>query len=104
MPQIAPCVNALLGLREQQTHRLGGHAMLGVVEVESLGLDGEALAAARILSEKRSQMNIANLPVMVRERFPGRALGEPRRFGIHRSVLPCRESARLLESGALLGD
>ena len=82
----APAQPRLLGQRQQQTHRLGGDAMLGVVEIQPGGLERKALAALRIFAEERAQMNVANLLVMLAQRLPGRPLCEPRRFGLHRSV------------------
>ena len=57
---------------DQEAEGLIGDAVLGIVEMEPDGLDGEPLAAPRIGGEQRPQM-LALLPLEMRlERFPFR--------------------------------
>ena len=75
---------ALLGQSREQAHRLIGDAVLGVVEVEAVGLGGQTLAAAGIVGEEPPQMKGADSRSMNLKRFPRRAVrqGRPRRFNI----------------------
>ena len=72
----------LLRQLDQQPHRLVGDAVLGVVEVDALGLGRQPLAAARIGREQLAQVTIADLGVMALQRLPGLALAK-RRNGHH---------------------
>src|SRR5229473_3529947 len=73
-----------LSQSQQEAHRLVRDAMLRVVEVKACGLDREALAAPRIFAEERAQMNVADLLVVILQRFPGGPSGERRGFRSHR--------------------
>ena len=86
---------------KQEAHGLLGDAMLGVVQVQPGVLGDEMLAAAGILREQRAQMNVANLVVMLAQRFPGRTLGKRKRF---RHVRHLPRSAGFFELGGLVFD
>ena len=60
---------------QQQPQRLVGDAVLGVVEVESDGLGGQALARARVVGEERAQVHVFDRLVVRLQRLPGGALG-----------------------------
>jgi hypothetical protein len=49
---------------DEQSHRLVGDAVLGVVEVEARRLSGQPFAAPLILGEQVAQMPPGNLSVM----------------------------------------
>src|SRR5262245_46722268 len=62
----------LSGELDQQLQRLVGHAVFGVVKIESHGLDREPLAALGVLCKELPQMQIFE-PLVVRlQRFPCR--------------------------------
>ena len=63
---------ALFGQLQQQLQGLIGDAVLGVVEVDALGLGGEARAAIGVGGEKVVKVLAANGLEMRFERFPGR--------------------------------
>ena len=66
----APAQTRFLGQLQQQLERLVGHAVLGVIEVNSGGLERHPLAARGIVGEQLAQMHAATA-VVRRERFPG---------------------------------
>jgi hypothetical protein len=66
----------LLRKIEEKLQGLAGDAVLGIVKVESNALDGQMLAAGRVLCKQFSQVQIANLLVMSCEGFPGWTLGD----------------------------
>jgi hypothetical protein len=80
---------------DEAPHRLVGYAVLRVVEVETRGLDDEALAAPGVAREQLAQVQRSDLGVVGDERLPGRQrrqLGRvcPGRDGAvtHREVAP----------------
>ena len=87
----------LLGERDQQVDRLVGDPVLGIVEVQARRLCPEPLAAARVLGEQVTEVNVADLRVMALERGPGRTLAQRRRGrlgGAHRISSRCSGHAR----------
>src|SRR5262249_3324571 len=63
----------LLGEAEEERDGLLVHPVLRVVEVEPAPLDREALPAARIVGEERSQVDVTDGGVVRLERLPRRA-------------------------------
>jgi hypothetical protein len=55
---------------DEQPDRLAGDPVLGVVEIDVLGLDDEALATVAVLREQVAQVKVANLVGMPRKRLP----------------------------------
>jgi hypothetical protein len=55
----------LLGQHQQQPHRLGGNAVLGVIEVETQRLQCEVFATLGILSEELPKVYLADLGTML---------------------------------------
>src|SRR5216683_5945291 len=79
------CAQAgFLSQPQQEAHRLVRNAMLRVVEVKARGLDREALATTRVLAEERAHMDVADLLVVILQRFPSGPSGERRGFRGHR--------------------
>ena len=66
----APGQATFLGQPEQQMNRLVGDAMLRVVEIETGGLGGQTLAAARVVGEELAKVPMANLLVMISQGLP----------------------------------
>ena len=62
-----------LGELEQQTQRLVGDAVLRVVEEDAGGLDGQALAAFRVVGEELRRAAAGERCLMRGERLPGRS-------------------------------
>ncbi len=78
---------ALFGKIPQQSKRLVGDAILGVIEVKSGGFGIESLAAPGIVGEKLPQVPTSHRFVMRLERFPRSALrqhGRPHFRRFHR--------------------
>ena len=61
---------------QQQLERFVGDAVLRVIQEQSGGLEGHSLPALGIGGEQFLEVQAFDFPVMRRERFPGRALGE----------------------------
>jgi hypothetical protein len=77
---------------EQQTERLVGDPILGIIQIQTGRLECEAFAPLRVLAEERPQMERFHLALVFDEGLPSRQLGETARGGVHRSdVLPLRE-------------
>ena len=68
--------------RTSKRQGLVGDAVLRVVEVETGGLEREALAAAGVGREQLAQVGLADLPVVRAQRLPSRALGQRRHDSI----------------------
>src|SRR5581483_5653583 len=67
---------AVLGQGDQQPNRLVRDPVLGVVQVDALGLADEALAARRVAREEVAEVQIPHLLRVRFERRPGRALAQ----------------------------
>ena len=65
----------LVSQREQQPDRLVGHAMLGIVKVETGGFDGQAFAALGIFGEHGAQVAALDFVVVRLESLPCGAIG-----------------------------
>ena len=81
----ARCANS-----SEEPQRLVGDAVLRVVEVEALGLDGQALAPLGVGGEEVAQVGVAHLLEVLFERVPLRGIGDrhlsrSRRFAPGRS-------------------
>ncbi len=66
----------LVGQIDEQSERLVGDALLRIVEVDSLGLGAQALAAPRVLGEESSQVRGANGVGVVLRAPTRRVVGE----------------------------
>src|SRR5207253_2181969 len=90
---------AFLRELDEQTERLVGDPVLGVVEIDVLGLDGEALATVAVLREQVAQVEVADLVGMPCKRLPGAELAErvdPCGHSLSSSIRPLR-AARACE-------
>jgi hypothetical protein len=67
-----------LGQRDEQPERLGGDAVLRIVEVHAVELDGHVLAALRVVGEQVTEVDVAQLREVSVERAPLRRLGDRR--------------------------
>src|SRR5690606_25579148 len=65
-----------VGKITQAMHRVGGDALLRVVQIQSDRFGGQRLAAGRIGREELAQMGCSDLRKMLLERLPLRARGE----------------------------
>src|SRR6516165_8621750 len=63
----------LLGKLKQQSHGFVGDPILGIVEIESGGLDHEPLAALAILGEELPEVNTPYLLMVLLQQRPSRA-------------------------------
>ena len=79
----------LLRQLTQKPQRLVGDAVLGVVEIQAGGFHRHALAALRVVGEKLSQVQAADLLVMRLQRLP-RWARRQRRLVRHRSLISVR--------------
>ena len=61
---------------EEQPHRAGGHALLGVVEVQPPGLGDEGRPPCRVVGEEPAQMERTDPVRLVPERPPLRGVGD----------------------------
>ena len=62
--------------RDEEAEGLVGDAVLGVVEVDAVDLDGQALAAVGIVGEQVAEVDVAQLVEVRVERAPLRRLGD----------------------------
>src|SRR5439155_21704550 len=73
----------LLGQRDEEPHRLVRHPVLRVVEVETRGFGGIALAPPGVAGEQRPEVHAPHLLVVPPERVPRGPFGERSHAGGH---------------------
>ncbi len=70
-----PLDPALAGEREEQSHRLFGDELLGIVEQHSVGREGELVVSPGIACEQLAQMQSGDCALVLGELLPGRKGG-----------------------------
>ena len=81
-----------LGHRDQKADGLLGQAVLGVVEVQVGGVEGERVAAARIVGEEVPQVDVRQFAVVVEQGLPFRGRGDAHGGDRHGGSLPDRSA------------
>ncbi len=71
----------LLGELDEQAHRLVRDAVLGVVEIDADGVEGEALATVAVVGEQFAQVSGAQALVVLGKGGPSRTVAKRRSDG-----------------------
>jgi len=61
---------------DEESQRLIGDALFGIVEVDTLGLGAQSFSALRVLSEERPQVRRVECALVSFERQPGASLAK----------------------------